>query len=269
MRRTLAAVLLSLAQLLGAGALAGWWMANTVFDTSRSRDVADVVLRDDGVRSQVAGAIAAAAAAQLGQPEAQVRQVVDQAATTPQGAVVLAEVVVDAHARLIGESDAPVLIEPVQLIPILGEQAVGLPAIEVPVPRIAAFDWMRRALDTFVPIAAIAALVLAVLAFVVHPDKVRLLRIAGVGLLVMAVLVVVLGYVLPAVIGPSLTSSPWVTTFSAIASTSVQLLAGIALVLIGAGVGALAMAGAMRRGQLERQAAMARTVNARPGNVRR
>lgn len=247
MRRTLAAVLLSLAQLLGSFALAGWWMSNTVFDTSRSRDVADVVLQDSAVRSQVAGAIASAAAGQLGLPEPEVRRIVDEAADTPQGAVVLADVVVDAHARLIGESTAPVLVDPVQLIPILGEQAVGLPAIEVPVPRISAFDWTRRALDTFVPLAALAALVLALLAFLVHPDKIRLLRFAGIGLLAMAVLVVVVGYVLPAVIGPSLTSSPWVTTLSAVAQSSVQLLAGITLVLIGAGVGVLAMASALKR----------------------
>jgi hypothetical protein len=252
-RRSLAAILLSLAQLLGSGALAGWWMSETVFDTSRSREVADVVLADDAVRDQVSAVIADAAAAQLGQDPATVRAIVDQAARTPQGSIVLAEVVVDAHAKVIGERDEPVTVDPVQLLPILGPGATGLPAIVVPVPTVSAFDWVRRGLDVFVPIAAIAALVCALLAVAIHPDRARLLRFAGVGMLVMAVLVILLGYVLPGFAARELTDSPWAATLRAVAEDSLQLLAGISLVLVGGGVAALTAASAMRRRQQQRQ----------------
>lgn len=248
-RRSLAVMLMSLAQLLGSAALAGWWMSQTVFDTGRTRAVTDVVLADDRVRSQVATVIADAAAVQLGQDPALVRAVVDQAARTPEGSIVLAEVVVDAHAKVIGERQEPVTVDPVQLLPILGPGATGLPAIVVPVPTVSAFDWIRRGLDVFVPVAALVSVTSALLAFAVHPDRTRLLRLGGIGMLVMAVLVIVLGYVAPRYVGRELTDSPWAATLRAVAEDSLQLLAGISLVLAGGGVACLTIASAVRRRQ--------------------
>jgi hypothetical protein len=247
-RRSLASVLLFLASVALGIAVTGWWVQRTVFAPTSTERLASVVLEDSAIRDEVVGHITDSVAAQLGQDPAALAPVVDAGAATAEGTALLVGVVVDAHAHLIGASDDPVVIEPADLAGVLGiEQAVGLSAFELPVPQIRLLAQVHDALDTLVPGAAIAAAVLAALGMLAHPDKRSMLRSIGWGLLAVAALVGVLGWVVPSRVVPELSDSAWARAPGDLARDSAGLLAGIGLVAFGAGLLFLLAASRSRR----------------------
>jgi hypothetical protein len=248
MRRTVASLLMTLANVALGLAVTCWWLDHTVFDPGRSNDVAAAVLSTTAVQDELTAVISEAIATELGQDPDVVAVVVDQAAQTAGGAALLADVVVDSHAVLIGESEGPVVITPTQLAELLGdERALLLPPIEVPVPTIGVLDSLRRAIDVIIPITALLGVGLGLLAVVLHPARHRIVRRWGIGLLMVAVAVAVVGYVIPVVVIPSLTSSPWVQAMPSLAREQMALLLGTSLVCAGAGLGLVALSGVMAR----------------------
>jgi hypothetical protein len=230
-------VLLFLASVALGVAVTGWWVQRTVFAPTSSERLAEIVLDDSAIRAEVVGHITDSVATQLGQDPATLAPVVDAGATTSDGAALLVDVVVDAHARLVGASDDPVVIEPADLAAVLGiEQAAGLSAFELPVPQIRLLAQIHDALDTLVPAAAITAAVLAALGMLAHPDKRSMLRSIGWGLLAVAVLVGVLGWIVPSRVVPEMSDSAWARAPGDLARDSAGLLAGIALVAFGVGL---------------------------------
>lgn len=247
---------MSAANLLIGFAVWGWWLQHTAFDPGRVTDVADRVLAVDAVQRQITDAITEAVAVQLGQDPDTIALVVEQAATTPSGVDLLADVVVESHRVLIGRDAGPVVITPEEMVQLLGDdRAALLPAVTLPVTTIGPLDTLRRFLDATVAPAFVLALILAGFAVVVHPQRDRLVRRWGFTLMVLGVLVLAIGYLVPTVVLPSLTTSPWVQAIPEIANGQLQLLLGISLVCAGAGLGLVATAAAMRRTRLERDAA--------------
>ncbi|MFZ1491026.1 MAG: hypothetical protein WAS51_13895 [Ilumatobacteraceae bacterium] len=240
MRRSVSTLLLWLASLLFGAAMTGWWMQQTVFDPSNTESVTGAVLDHESVRTELTRRITEATAEQLGVDRDEVAFAVDRAAQTPAGAELLAQLVVDSHARLIGERDAPVQITPAQLVVVLGDdRAALLPAILLPVPRVSSLAWFNSTLDDLVLATFLGALGCALLALVVHPDKARMLKILGLGLVGVAVLVGIIGWVLPTFVLPVLTDSPWAKAIPEIAHSALSLLVGLSLVSAGLGVAAI------------------------------
>jgi hypothetical protein len=87
----------------------------------------------------------------------------------------------------------------------------------------------------------------AVLAFLIGPDKAATLRSVGIGLLLLAGALMIVGYVIPSYIVPNATSSPWVEIVPQIAHDNLTLLGGICLVVLGSGLAALTAAAAATR----------------------
>lgn len=248
MRRAVASLLMTLANVALGLAVAGWWLDHTVFDPGRAEDVAGTVLSSTGVQDELARIISEAIATELGQDPDTIAVVVDQAAQTAGGTALLTDVVVESHAVLIGAADGPVTIDPTELAELLGDdRALLLPPVEIPVPTIGILDTLGRAIDTLVPVAALIGMALGLLAVVVSPERHRIVRRFGVGLLVVAVAVAVVGYVIPVVVVPSLTSSPWVEAVPSLAKEQAPLLLGVSLLCAGAGLGLLALSGMMAR----------------------
>lgn len=243
MRRSAAVVLLWFALVLVGAAVTGWWLQQTAFAPERTEKVASAVLEHDSVRAELTRRITEATASQLGVDRDAVALAVDRAAGTPAGVDLLAELTVDSHARLIGERDAPVQITPAQLVVVLGDdRAAALPAIALPVPRVAALAWLDRTLDQLTIALFLGALGCGLLALVVHPERARMLKLAGVGLLGVAVAVGLIGWVLPTFVLPVLTESPWVEALPETTASATPLLVGVSLVCVGAGI-ALVIAG--------------------------
>ena len=248
MRRTLAGFLFTLSFISLCVAAGGWLLQRTVFDPDQTAEAAPQVLSDTDIRQTLATKIAEAAAPALGRSTIEVEALVNSVMDNPQGAAVVAAVLHDAHARMIGELDAPVFITPKQLVQIVRHEAVGeLPPIVVKVPQIAVLDVVRVVLRWAVPLAAIAALVLFALGLTAHPDRAVLLRSMGVGLIALGVCVVALGYVVPKFVVPLLTDSVWAGVPPVLADHNRVLVFGLALVLVAGGVALIASAGMMRQ----------------------
>ena len=247
-RRTLAGLLFALSYAALCLAVGGWLLQRTVFEPSASRSAARQILADSKVKDEVTKLVANATAEALGQDRMAVEALVATVASHPDGAKFMARFIGDAHAKLIGVRDEPVTIEPSELVLIVRHQAVaGLPAVVVPVERVGVLNVTRQILTWAVPLAAIAFVVLFLLGLTTHPERPALLRSLGFGLLVLAVVVVALGYLLPRYVVPLLTDSPWGRVPAVLADDWRNLVIGIVIVLLGAGGLLLSSAALMQR----------------------
>ncbi len=254
-RRSLAGLLFGLASICGSLALSAFWLQFTAFSPDRAKGAAEAVLQDDDIKNEIARLIANQTVQKLNESTGTpgidtepVKQLVFDNLKTAEGAKLLANVVADAHARLIGSSDKLVQITPEQMVPLVGNEiAMTSPTITLPVEKVSVLNVMRQVLKWLVPVAAGLAVVLLLLGFAAHPEKAELFRSLGVLLLGMALLLVVVGYVVPTVVLPLFTKDVWVGAVPRLAADSLPLLLGMTLILIGAGVGCLAGASASRR----------------------
>jgi len=249
MRRGFAGLLFLIAAVCLALAAGGWWLQRVAFDTATSAEVADVVIRDPGIRNQVATVIASSAADQLGVPAAELHALVDQyvQANDPALDTVLRQIVADSHARLIGERDEPVQITGAQLVPVVrNEQALAVPPITLPVQEVTALKVIRLALYWFIPVAAISGVLALLLGLIAHPRRADAVSGIGLFLVFSAVAVVVLGWLVPVYALPEASNSTWIAVIPVVAdhylpfvvASSVALaVAGLALMIGTAAVG--------------------------------
>jgi hypothetical protein len=260
-RRTLAGLLFGVAYVCASLAIGGWLLQRTAFSPSRTSGVAKSVLEDPKIRTEIVDLIAGAAATKLqeqipaGQAaptSAEIKATVTGYLTSPATSAAMAsemaKILHDAHAHLIGEQEAPVQITDTQVRDIVRTDAViGMAPITLPVPKVAALSVARQVLTWLVPIAAIAALVLGLLGLTTHPDRPALLRSLGFGMLLLAVLITLLGYVVPRFAIEAINKSPWARVPGKIADDALPLILALDFVLIGGGVALLVGSGLVRR----------------------
>jgi hypothetical protein len=247
-RRSLAGLLFGLAFGCLSLAVSGWMLQRTAFNPDRTADLAGVVLQDDGVRTEVTSRIVDATSSQLGLPREDVQRKVDLVTSIPLGQELLAEVLHDAHAHLIGEQQEPVQITGEQMVQITREEAaLSLPPVTLPVPKVRSLEITGNVLRWLVPTTALAALVLVVLGFLTHPEKASVFRSLGYGMLLMAVLVAVLGYVVPRFVVPAVVDGVWEAVPQQLADDARPMLIGVELLLIGGGMALLVASGLNQR----------------------
>jgi hypothetical protein len=248
-QRSLAGLLFGLASIVGSLAVSGFWLKFTAFSPDHTRTAAAAVLQDKDIKNEFANVITTATSAQL--PEiapVDLQNRILQVAGTNAGAELLAGIIADAHAHLIGSSDKPVQITSEELVEVVRDQRAFLaPAVKLSVPRVAALSAMRQILNWLVPIAGGFALLLIILGFAAHPEKSELFRSMSLLLFGMALLLVVIGYVVPAFIVPAITRSVWAGILPRLARDSLAVLLGIVLLLSAGGLACLAGASASKR----------------------
>ena len=256
-RRSLAGLLFGFASMFASLALSGFWLQYTAFSPDHTRSAAKAVLGDSEIKDEIARRIADATVVQLNQAVPDqfptidtqpVRELVFANLRTTQGSELMQDVIADAHGKLIGLNDEPVQITPEQMVPLVGnEVAMNAPTIVLPIEEVGALSTAREVLKWLVPISAGLAAVLLLLGFFAHPEKAELLRSLGILFLGMALLLVVIGYVVPTLVLPLFTDNVWVGALPRMAADSLPFLLGLTLVLVGAGIGCLAAASASRR----------------------
>lgn len=252
-RRSVAGLLFLVAAFLLALAAAGWWLQRVAFDTSRSADVADVVLEDDEIRGQVASIVAAEAAETLGVPPAELRAAVEDYVRSddPEMRAVLATIVADSHARVIGERDEPVQITRAQLVQLVrNEGAVAVGPITLPVEEVTALSATRVALGWFIPVTAIAGGVALLVGLVAHPQRADAVLGIGVFCLVAAVAALGIGYALPVFLAPAISDETWLAIIPAVAHHALPIIAGAAILLVAVGIVLITAGAAARRRRL-------------------
>lgn len=239
MRRTLAGLLFGLAYLCASLAIAGFLLQRAAFQPGHSASSPDVVLADSAIRNELVTTIADAAAPQLHQNNAALRTLVDTVARHPDGQPFFSSVIHDAHAALLGDHTGPVQLTGAQLVPILRtEAAAAMAPVTFAVPRVAALDLAHTVLRWLIPVAAIATIVFAALGLTAHPDAGALMRSLALGMVLLATLVVIIGYLVPKFAVPALSSSPWANISSAMADDSASVIIALVVVLL---VGAVAL----------------------------
>ena len=248
-RRSLAGLLFGLASIAASLAVSSFWLQYTAFSPGHTRGAVSAVLEDNDIKNEVAKLIADATAPQLPEiPPVQLQATVLQVLSNDDGAHLLADIVSQAHARLIGEHKEPVQITPQQLVEIVRDQrAMVLPALTLPVPEVGALSVMRQVLTWLVPIAGGIAVLLIVLGFAAHPEKPELMHSLAFLLFGIALLLIIIGYVVPAFVVPLFTDNVWVGALPRLASDSLPMLLVLALLLCGGGLACLIGASASKR----------------------
>jgi hypothetical protein len=247
-RRSLAGLLLGIAAALGSLALSGLWLQLTAFSPARTSGAAHDVLSDDGIRNEVARVIAEATAPTLGVNPAAIQRVVASGAATGEGSDLLEGVVADAHASLIGTRTKPVLITAEQMVPLVGNQIVAtVQPATVTVPAVSAITTTRNVVKWMVPITGAAAVLLIIVGFAAHPERAELLRSISFLLLGSAIMLVLVGYIVPALILPLFSKDPWVAILPSVARHSLPRFMVAMFTLIVSGLACLAASGATRR----------------------
>jgi hypothetical protein len=254
-QRSLAGLLFALAFACASLAVSGFLLQRTLFSPSNSTGSAETVMDDPQIRDALVNTISTATALQMYPDDAAARAhvavVVAQVADAKPGAPLFADILRDAHARLIGERRAVVQISPQQLVEITRDQrAAVLPAVILPVPKVGALDAADSVLGWLVPISGIAALALFVLCMLARPEKAALIRTLGIGLVVLAVLTFTFAWIVPRFVPPALTANVWGRLPSRLADGALPLTVGATLLLLSAG---LAMfVGSARMGRTRR-----------------
>jgi hypothetical protein len=259
-RRTLAGLLFGVAYVCASLAIGGWLLQRTAFSPDRTSSLAKTVLEDSKIRTEIVDLIADAASKRLhDQLPADQAPTADQIRTTINGYLAdpttaaamsqeMAQIIHDAHAHLIGAQKAPVRITDTQVRDIVRTDAViGMPPITLPVPEVGALSVTRQVLKWLVPTAAIAALVLGLLGLTTHPDRPALLRSLGFGMLLLAVLITLIGYIVPRFAVTAINKSPWARVPGKLADDALPLILALDFVLVGGGVALLMGSGLVRR----------------------
>jgi len=255
-RRTFAGLLFGLAAASAAITVAGFLLQRTAFEPSSGSDTARVILGDPQIKDHLVVTIADAVSAQLlktspNDPnftQKAVRARVRAVASTKPGAALLATIVRDAHARLIGERDTPVKITAKQLVDATQMQAAAdVPTVTLDVPRIGILAAVDSIISWLVPLAGVATIALVAVAMATHPDRSALFKTLGLGLLLLALVVLVVAYVVPRFLVPALSTNPWANVPARLADNSLTRLIAVELLLVSGGLALLLSTGAMRR----------------------
>lgn len=240
-RRSFAGLLFGIAFACASLAISGFLLQRTAFSPNNTADAAETVLDDGPIRDELVHVIATATASQMypDDPVAQanVATIVGQVADTKPGAALMADILHDAHAHLIGKTDDAVQISPQQLVDVTRDQRASvLPAVILPVPRVGALAVADTVVHWLVPICAVASLVFFALCFLAHPEKAALIRTLGIGLVVLAALTLIFAWIVPRFVPPLLSDSVWARMPSRLADGALPLTLGGALLLTGAGL---------------------------------
>ncbi len=249
-RRTLAGLLFGLAYACASLSIAGFLLQRSAFDPDNSADAADVILGDSELKAELVGFISDSVIGQLDGTvdPATIRANVAAVADLPEGQKLLATIIHDAHAHMIGDQEGPVQITGPQLVGIVrDERAAVLPTLILPVPKVTPLAIANHTLDWLLPIALIATIAFAFLGFTAHPERGALLRSLALGLLLFALLALILGYLVPKFLVPALSDSVWAHIPARLADDSLPLLIGLELMLVGSALALFAGTGMMQR----------------------
>ena len=247
MRRGLAALLFFVAACLLAVAAGGWWLQRVAFNPDSSRAVAREVFQNAEIRAELAAVVAPAVAPTLGIPANELVLSISRDTGNPQAAEFLADIVADAHARVVG-AGGPVQITGPQMVNIVRTQAVAeLPAVTLPIEEVSILDTIRTVLHWLVPIAAVIGLVAVALGVLTHPERADAIFGIGVFCILAAVLAMALGYVVPTFLLPVLSDNLWIEVIPAAANDGLPTVAGLACALAVVGVVLIITSASFRR----------------------
>jgi hypothetical protein len=127
------------------------------------------------------------------------------------------------------------------------ENAAGSPDVTLQVPRLGLLVGVKDIVGWLVPLSCIGIIVFLVLCFLAHPERAALVRTSGLGLLVLAALIGIFGYVVPKFLPTLATDSVWARVPSGIADDDVSGVVAGCVVFAAAGLALFAASARMGR----------------------
>ncbi len=243
-------VAVHLGMLCAALAFASWWTTHTILDTARTRRVADAVLENTTVRDYIATRVATATAPAVGTAGAN-QAVLEQRLNTvldrPDIRAKLEQFVVDAHDLLIGKSTKPAVLDQqttrtlvAAAIPNVSlKDLAQVHAVTFNVPEVGALSASRKTLANRFGLYLLGAIVLVAVGIALSSDRRGAVKIVGAWLIGISVVHLIVLWIVPVLIVPHVSSSPWAHFVAAVArALSAGLLTGLVLLAV-AGVACL------------------------------
>ena len=213
-RRSIAGLILGPSLLIGSLAWSGFLALRTVFDADRSRDVAEELLDNDEVRSQLTdnlgSAIEAALPAEVPLSSEQVEQVAAEVLDDPAVEELILTAFSSAHGAFLGEGNVPQTLDltaaaealrtaVVRVAPAFESSIPAAPTLRVALPtdRIPNAGPIRGFLQTAVPIMAVVAIAGGLLALLATSHRASVLTKAGIWALSTTIFYLLLGLGVP------------------------------------------------------------------------
>jgi hypothetical protein len=223
--------LLIISALLFALSLSCWWMQRVAFSPNSDADATRAILDDTGIRSEIATVIASADAPTLEQSPAQLKEFIEQIAALDAGGALMTEFVADAHARLIGDTDEAVQVSgPVQVTIVRDERVATLAPVTIPVQEVGALPIVDSLAGWTALISAGLGVLCLIGGIVLRPERGETILALATGLGGLAVLLVLLGYLVPVAVLPALSDTTWMGVFPALANHNRTLTFGAAII---------------------------------------
>ena len=236
-------VLIHFGMLLATLAFASWWTSHTILDTARTRRATDAVLENANLRHYVAGKIASAVTPAVGTSavsaatgtahtsnparsggsalETRLDTVLDRRDIR----VRLEQFVTDAHRQLIGVGTKPAVLDrgtvrtlvSAALPALSATDLAKVHAVRFDVPHVGMLAGARNTLAHRFWLFLVGALVLVTLAIVTSRDRRTTVKTVGAWLLGISAAHLVVLWILPVVVVPRVSHSPWANLIAAVA----------------------------------------------------
>ena len=233
---------------IAAGA---WWMQRVVFTPDATRATAAAILSEPDIRLDINSLVSAASSPVVGRTVGEIATEVEtHVLTTRAGALMMAPIIEQLHARILGLRDEPVEITGVQMIEIVRDQrAADAPTVTMPVDPIGVLENMRSILRWLMLVGVPLGAVLFLLGVVTRPDRRDVLRGLGELALALAGSMVVFGYVLPVHMLTAVDNQTWTHAVPRLATRTLPVVLGsiAVLALAGAALILASTAGGKRR----------------------
>lgn len=230
---------------MGIGA---FWLHHVAFSPDTATGRVHDLLRDDAIRGQIATVIAGADAGELGMSPIELREFVEQIAGLRPGAALMADVVADAHARVIGDRDTLVSISAAEQMEIVrNERVANMPSIILPVQEQGSLSVVNTVTEWTSLIALGLGVVLTLFGLLLRPERGEGSFAAGVGLAATGAALVVFGYLVPLGVLPALADDPWSNLFPRLADQQRNLTLLLAAGCVAAGLGLMFATNGLRQ----------------------
>lgn len=236
MQRSLAGVLFLLAAVAFGLAVGGWWLQRTVLTPADTRGQTEAILDNAEIRLEISTVVAAATSSTLAQTPNEIASFVDPIIASRPGAAVMADIVEQAHRRLLGD-DEPVRVSGAQMVEIVRDERVAeLSPVTLPVPEVGTLKLLDTVTTWMPPIMAVIGVILTLLAFVTRPERGEVVRALGELGVSLGASLLVFGYLLPVFLVPAIDDNTWTQAAPRLALRSAPLVVVATVILAVGGV---------------------------------
>lgn len=247
-RRSVGGLILLASGVFFALAISVFWLERVSFTPEVDTDVTYAIMGDEDIRLQLASVIAGATASDLGMSSNDLRDFVVSITRIRDGATEMRQFTADAHARLIGDRDEPVDITPAEQVQITRtERAAILPAIRLPVEEVTAMRVIASATSWIWLVSFGLAVLALLLGIILRPERGEFAFAFGAGCALTGALIVVIGYLVPGFVFPSISSDTWIGVFPQLAKHYLPATLIGALLFIAVGAASILLTGGRRQ----------------------